>query len=102
MDWKRKIDGARHLGERVLESFDRDARASLEEHWPKVQQVFQEKIGPAALAAAQDDQKMRQALRLVYDALPFPLRPMVKQEAFVTFCLANRYRLLPEADSARA
>ena len=102
MDWKSKLDAAKELGGKTRDSLTTDAEAKLEEHWPKVQQLFQEKVGPAALAAAQNDEAMRSLFKLVYDALPFPVRPMVKEETFVQFCFANRNRLLPSAQGAGA
>jgi hypothetical protein len=71
------------------------SEALVQEHWPKVQALFQEKVGPAALAAAQDDAKMTQLFKVVYLALPFPVKMVVKEEAFVTFCFGHRNELLP-------
>ena len=31
------------------DKLDQNTQEKIEEHWPKVQQIFQEKIGPAAL-----------------------------------------------------
>ena len=85
MDWKAK------LGARV----DEKAQKAIEENWPKIQQLFQEKVGPAALAAAGDDEAMQKLFKVVYMALPFPLNMAVKEEAFVKFCFDRRNALLP-------
>jgi hypothetical protein len=95
MDWKQKLQSARQSGEAAL---DQKTGILMEENWPKVQQVFQEKVGPAALAAAQNDQTMEKIFKLVYAALPFPVHLAVKEEAFVKFCFANKDRLLPAAE----
>jgi hypothetical protein len=55
MDWKGKMEAARAAGRASMEQ---KTEAAIEENWPKVQQLFQEKVGPAALAAAQDDETM--------------------------------------------
>jgi len=78
---------------------DQNAQEKIEEHWPKVQQIFQEKIGPAALAAAKNDDTMRSLFKMVHEALPFPLRMVVKEEAFVQFCFSHRDRLLPSGEA---
>jgi hypothetical protein len=79
---------------------NQEATKKIEENWPKIQQVFQEKIGPAALAAAQNDDSMRAVFKIAHKALPFPLGMVIKEEAFVDFCLAHRDNLLPKSESA--
>ncbi len=97
MDWKQKLQSARQSGEQML---DEKTNKTIEENWPKVQQVFQEKVGPAALAAAQDDEKMRTLFKLVYAALPFPVHLAVKEEPFIKFCFEHRDRLMPGSQTA--
>jgi len=92
MDWKQKMQSVRQAGE---EKLDEKTNKAMEEHWPKIQQVFQEKVGPAALAAAQDDAKMQTVFKLAYAALPFPVHLAVKEDAFIKFCFSHRDRLLP-------
>jgi hypothetical protein len=98
MDWKQKLQSARQAGEQMV---DQKTDKAIEEHWPKIQQVFQEKVGPAALAAAQNDEQMLSLFKLVYAALPFPVHLAVKEDAFVKFCFSHRNRLMPtgEADA---
>ncbi len=97
MDWKQKLQSARQAGEAAL---DQKTQIAIEENWPKVQEVFREKVGPAALAAAQDDEHMEKLFKLVYVALPFPIHLAVKEEAFVKFCFAHRDRLLAGESAA--
>ena len=97
MDWKDKLKISREGGQ---EKMDQKAQAAIEEHWPKVQQLFQEKVGPAALAAAQDDKTMETLFKVVYAALPFPVHFVVKEAAFVTFCFSHRDRLLPSSTAS--
>jgi hypothetical protein len=96
MDWKQKLQSTRQAGEQML---DRKTNKTIEENWPKIQQVFQEKVGPAALAAAQDDEKMKSLFKLVYAALPFPVHLAVKEEAFISFCFSHRDRLMPTGEA---
>lgn len=84
------------------DKLDVGAQQKIEEYWPKIQQVFQEKIGPAALAAAQNDDQMRTVFSMAHQLLPFPVRMFVKEETFVQFCLAHRDDLLPKVINASA
>ena len=92
MGWKEKMQSTRQAGEQKL---DEKTRKAIEDNWPKVQQVFREKVAPAALAAAHDDEKMQRLLEVVYEALPFPVHLAVKEDAFVKFCFEHRDRLIP-------
>lgn len=87
MSWKDKLQSQLAGG---------NAEQVLADHWPRIQELFHSKVGPAALAAVQDDAQMKTIVTFIYDALPFPVRPLVKQDVFVTFCLAHRDKLLPE------
>ena len=97
MDWKGKLQAAKDAGGQLM---DQKTNTAIEENWPKVQQVFQEKVGPAALAAAQNDEQMTSLFKLVYAALPFPIHMAVKEDAFVKFCCSHRDRLMPAGGSA--
>ncbi len=78
------------------DKLDASAQQKIEENWPKVQQVFQEKVGPAAIALAQNDEQMRSVFKMAHGALPFPVRLVVKEDAFVQFCFTHRDNLLPK------
>ena len=84
----------------LRDKLDQSAQQKIEEHWPKIQQVFQEKVGPAALAAAQNDDTMRSVFKLAYEALPFPIRMVIKEDVFVQFCFSHRDNLLPSGNAA--
>ena len=96
MDWKQKLQSAQQAGEKML---DQKTDKAIEENWPKIQQVFQEKVGPAALAAAKNDEQMLTLFKLVYAALPFPVHMAVKEDAFVKFCFSHRDRLMPAGEA---
>lgn len=97
MDWKQKLQSARQTGQNNL---DHTTNVVINEHWPRIQQLFQEKVGPTALATVNNDQVMRTLLQGVYMALPFPVRMIVNEGVFVNFCLENRTRLLPQSGTA--
>ena len=95
MDWKPKLPSTPESGEKVS---DRATDAAIEQYWPKVQQMFLEKVGPVALAAAKNDQAMTSLFKTVYSILPFPIRMVVKEDVFTTFCLNHRTKLLPPGE----
>jgi hypothetical protein len=95
MDWKQTLQSAREAGQSKM---DHTTNVIIEEHWLKIQRLFQEKVGPTALATINNDQMMRTLLQGVYMALPFPVRMVVNEAVFVNFCLDNRTRLLPSAE----
>jgi hypothetical protein len=99
MEWLNKFQAARESGEKVT---DNKTDAILEKHWPQVQSVIREKVGPTALAMARDDQKVELLFKTVYAALPFPIHLAVKEAAFIKFCLAHRDKLLPPAEPTGA
>jgi hypothetical protein len=81
------------------DKLDQNAQEKIEEHWPKVQQIFQERVGPAALAAAKSDDTMRSLFKMAYEAMPFPVRMAVKEDVFVQFCFSHRDKLLPSGEA---
>jgi hypothetical protein len=95
MDWKQKLQSARIFGQQSKKVVEKIALEKLREHWPKIQQLFEEKVGPAALAAAKNDEMIRPLFERVYWRLPRPVRMVVKEESFVRFCLKNKDRLVP-------
>jgi hypothetical protein len=97
MDWKQRLQSARESGQRGLEE---KSEATIKQYWPQIQELFKEKVGPAALAAAHNDQTMESAFKLVYAALPFPIHLAVKEEVFVKFCFSHRDKLLLSGDAA--
>lgn len=97
MDWKNKLQAARESGQNMV---NHQTDSLIEEHWPHVQLLFQEKVGPAALAAANDDKKMEILFKVVYAVLPFPVHMAVQEASFIKFCFAHRNRLLPPGKPA--
>jgi hypothetical protein len=61
---------------------------------PKIRQFFVEKAGPAVANVASDDKNLAVLGRSAYGLLPFPVRLIVREEAFIRFCLAHRDKLL--------
>jgi len=75
-------------------ALNQQVEKAIEEHWPKIQKLVQEKVAPAALTAAKDDKTMEVLLTPVYKTLPLPVRLVIKKDAFIKFCLNHRDRLI--------
>ncbi len=67
---------------------------AIEGNWPRVQRLFAEQLGPAALSIVNDDRAMRNALKEVHKSLPFSVRLVVRQRTFIRICTKNKHRLL--------
>ncbi len=76
------------------------AKNALNQNFLPAVKVVREKIGPAALAAAKDDEAMTEILKVGYLALPMPLQLTIPRDKFIRFCLANRDILLQEPNPA--
>ncbi len=70
------------------------AKSALNQNLLPALEAFREKVGPAALAAAKDDETLTEILKVGYLAIPMPLQLMVSRDKFIQFCLANRDVLL--------
>ena len=66
----------------------------IEEHWPKIQTIFREKVGAPALAAAKNDKAMKVLFTTVYKQLPLPIRLVIKKDVFVAYCFKHRDKLV--------
>lgn len=75
---------------------------AIEGNWPRVQQLFLKKVGPAALTIVNDEKAMRDALKKVHKSLPLPVRLVVRQGTFIRFCTQNKSRLVPAANRLRS
>jgi hypothetical protein len=79
--------------------FGKLSNDAIEKHLGTLQTIAQKELGPKAQEIIQDDAKMSIAFKTLYPALPFPVKLVIKEDKFIEFALANRYRLLPGATS---
>lgn len=56
--------------------------------------LFSTYVGPRAVALLSDDDMVTKVGEEMYPLLPLPMRLIVKQDAFVSFLLGNRGRLV--------
>ncbi len=94
MGWKDKLgftkDKARSLKEAALNQ----ASDLLDQHWPLVRELWQEKVDAALRETLMDDEKLATYLRIVHEALPLPIRLAIKEDTFIRVCMKNRDRWL--------
>jgi hypothetical protein len=98
--WGKYLVRAQDIGRTIRTKGERALETTIESHWPAIQQVFREKVAPLALSLAKNDEGIKYASEIVYQALPSVVRVLVRQETFVRICLANRDRILAAWDSA--
>jgi hypothetical protein len=84
MGWIEKAKGAVGQG----------AQEKIKEHWPAVQQMFRDKVGPQLRDHLANPEKVASDSKVVYSLLPMPVRLLVKEDAFVQFCLDHKDELL--------
>ena len=76
------------------DTLNEQVEKTIEEHWPKVQEVFQKTVGEPALAAAKNNEACEMLFTQVHKQLPLPVRLIIKKDAFVKYCFANRDKLI--------
>ena len=67
---------------------------AIEEYWPQIQKVFQDKVGSVALEAAKNDKACESLFIQVHKQLPLPIRLVIKRDVFVKYCFDNRNKLI--------
>ena len=78
------------LGDAMNQQVDK----AIAEYWPQIQKIFQEKVGPAALTAAQNDKACEILFTQVHKQLPLPVRLVIKRNVFIQYCFDNRDKLI--------
>lgn len=68
----------------------------LEKQIPLIKSLLVEKIGPAALATLRSEAALAAAVGGLYEFLPTAVRLMVNRDVFVSYCVRNLDRILPE------
>jgi hypothetical protein len=62
----------------------------LQEYLPILVALLQEKAGPALLDVLSDTSRLEPLASSVYQALPLPMRLVVKEQSFVEWLLSHR------------
>jgi hypothetical protein len=76
--------------------------ALLEKQIPLIKELFTEKLGPGALATLRSEAALTAAVGGLYEFLPAPVRLVANRDIFVSFCVHNLDKILPEAPLPKA
>lgn len=71
--------------------------ALLEKQIPFIKTMLNEKVGPAVLATLHSPAAWSAVIGGLYEFLPSPIRLVVNRDIFVSYCLRNLDKILPEA-----
>lgn len=78
----------------LFNSLSDKAKSILQEQIPLIRTLVLEKLPAqakgAGLAFIQDNDRLKPIFETTYQALPLPIRTLVKQDTFVNFCLSKK------------
>ena len=70
--------------------------ALIERNTPLIKKLLIEKVGLAALADMQSEAALFTAIGELHQFMPMPVRLVVNRDVFVSYCVKNLDRILPE------
>jgi hypothetical protein len=62
----------------------------IQEHFPKIVAILREKAGPAVIAILNDADRLVELARSAYQALPLPVRLVVKEQDFIDWVMSHQ------------
>lgn len=65
----------------------------IQEYLPKIATILRETAGPAVLEIISDVEKLGDLSRTAYQALPMPVRLVVKEQSFIDWVLSHQDRV---------
>ena len=65
----------------------------IQEYLPKIVAILREKAGPAVLEILSDIDKLGDLARTAYQALPMPVRLIVKEQGFIDWVVSHQGKL---------
>jgi hypothetical protein len=66
----------------------------LQEYLPKIAIVLREKAGPAIIDILSDIERLAELARTAYQALPMPVRLVVKEQSFIDWVLSHQDKVV--------
>jgi hypothetical protein len=73
----------------------------LETQIPLIKKLLVEEVGPSTLTTLRSTTSMAVAVGGVYEFLPVAVRLVVNREIFVSFCVSNLDKILPQAPTIK-
>jgi hypothetical protein len=74
----------------------------IQEYLPKIIAILREKAGPAVLDILSDADKLAELSRSAYQALPMPVRMVVKEQSFIDWVVSHQDTVLDKLRSQLA
>ena len=74
----------------------------IQEYLPKIIIILREKAGPAVLDILSDVDKLAELSRSAYQALPMPVRMVVKEQSFIDWVVSHQDTVLDKLRSQLA
>ncbi|MCK2043977.1 hypothetical protein KZO83_14865 [Chromohalobacter sp. TMW 2.2308] len=73
-----------------------EKKGFMDDMLPRVTQIWVSAAGPITQNLINDEEKFKDVSSFVYSFLPFPVRSLLKEDVFVSWCYDNRHILLVE------
>lgn len=77
------------------------AAALLETQIPLIKKLLVERVGPDTLAKLRSTASLTVAVGGIYEFLPTPVRLVVGRDLFVSFCVSNLDKILPQTTTVK-
>ena len=74
----------------------------IQEYLPKIIAILREKAGPAVLEILSDVDKLAELARNAYQALPMPVRMVVKEQSFIDWVVSHQDSIVEKLTSQLA
>lgn len=94
MDWRARLESVKAVGAAAQQKGARAADDVIEEHWPAIRTVLEEKVAPALRSAASNDEVIQYVATELHALLPLPLRLIIRPKRLTDWCLANRDKII--------
>ena len=74
----------------------------IQEYLPRIIVILREKAGPAVLEILSDAEKLAELARSAYQALPMPVRLVVKEQSFIDWVVSHQDSVIEKLKSQLA
>jgi hypothetical protein len=89
----------RNAADKATSSASSTQEKVMQEYLPKIVIILKEKAGPALVEIISDLERLSQLARTAYQALPMPVRLIVKEQSFIDWILAHQDKILDIVNS---
>lgn len=101
-DLEAKLEAARRLTSRKIDTGMATAGAAWNKHWPTAESLLVEGLLSVAEEQLRDDKMLNSVFSKMYETLPVAARLVLSRDRFLEFTMARRDPLLLKVQSLRA